>query len=94
MTLIDRVIRRAERYVESIDCERDRLASELDEYISDVRRAFIRERLGVLERERREALTLVEDLRTKRYRPELMFNTRPTRMLKVPLRIRPERKRA
>lgn len=96
MTLYDRVIDRAERWIDAIDQERDHLARVLAwEVISEIERAFIPARLAVLEQERVQAVLLLEELRLHQYRPEVMFHHRPAhRMLKVPLRKQPERKRS
>lgn len=96
MNLFDRVIERAERWIVAIDIERDRLVATVNwSLISEVERAFITERLAVLDRERIEAEEVLATLRTLEYRPEVMFKARPVRLLKVPLRREPEaRKRA
>lgn len=94
MRLFERVLRRTARWIESIDQERDRLAQSVDgtRIVSEIHRAFVTARLGVLEHDRLDALALLAELETLQYRPELMFPARP-RMLRVTLRER-ERKRA
>jgi hypothetical protein len=98
-TLFARALTRVERWILSIDVERDRLARSLTwESISEVERAFICERLRVLDVERAQAVALLGRLELEQFQPALMFTERPVpqhRMLKVPLyRKRQERKRA
>jgi hypothetical protein len=92
---IQLAILQCEHWVESIDKERDRLALSLEgfEIISEIQRAFVRTRLGVLERERAKALELHADLMAKRHRPELMFSARPV-MAKAMLEPTRKRRRA
>jgi hypothetical protein len=97
LTLFARVVARAERWIEHIDRERDRLAGGTTwALLSEIEQAFIRERLATLERERAEAVKTLETLERLRHRPEVMFAQRPVhepgRMLSVPLRRKADRK--
>lgn len=102
MTHIDRAIAQTERWIDSIQHEKDRLSVEMaDPRATDVRWGFIAARLAYLDVALKDARELLADLQTKRYRPELMFVRRPlppltVAMVKVKLapKARRERKRA
>lgn len=78
MTHIDRAIAQLERWIESIQQEKDRLAVEMrDPRATEIRWGFIAARLAYLDVALGDARELLVDLRSKQYRPELMFVRRP-----------------
>jgi hypothetical protein len=75
---IEAAIAQTERWITSIQHEKDRLYLEMnDPRASDVRWGFISARLAFLDVALMEARELLENLEQQRYRPELMFVKRP-----------------
>jgi hypothetical protein len=92
VTPIEQLLAQLERWLASIDGERDRHAQVLSASTSTpVARAFSVARLAVLDVERAETLRLIRRYRRDRFKAQLMFIHRP-RMLALPLRRKTDRK--
>lgn len=93
-------VARVERWIASIDLEKDRIAQLLARLNarsnpSEIQWGFLNARLAYLEVQRQQAKERLDVLRAQQTWEELMFSTRPVpAMLKATLRRQAARKRA
>jgi hypothetical protein len=84
--LLERLVGRVERWIESIDRERDELARAMAAVQAGEFRSALHARMAVLEEQRVQAVQRLLVLVTQRSWEELMFARRPRPMAKASLR--------